>query len=487
MAKKVNINWLFNRNLWLLLFLFLFAVSILYMFSGNYIFFFLFALSIGGMLSICWYQYLKPFGFRVFETSITIFCICLALFSDIVLQKQNKVFARLYEKENPISFESFCRIGSMPAPVVIFALDNSGSMEEKISNDLLDSTFVERFVRFKKTINNIVELNSSDTNATYLNYYKAKLCNDLLSLKGRSATFSLLIIGDEIKKLYCENKTDSLTINQVIKDIYSGKILTNTTSNTDFDIFFNNLNKKTNIPQKDIYEISKYTLCIYSDFEHDTRRKKNSRFRQEIARIQRNREELRNKSALFYMFTTGSSNKENGVYSILRDSINEFENWNTLYSDELIPLQTIFIKSPLAFYYESPYECKEVSTIFTLFNNNEKTSDGITIHLTKNTDIRKQFRLIAEKDTLLLATKPNLIKGNVAEVCYSGHIPTQYPFVELVVEKDRIRYYIEPVFFRELPKFMGWFLPLLLFFIFGSLCVIVQKEYEAYPLKMTNK
>lgn len=147
------------------------------------------------------------------------------------------------------------------------------------------------------------------------------------------------------------------------------------------------------------------------------------------------------------------------VKKLLEEVVPDFNKKNiSMFNNDHILLSRQETEKPIRFYYRSYLYEKELETFISF-----EKKDDIDIRINYNgndRNFRQEF--FGNEKRLSHNNKKIPLKNNELHLTMKGHIPFQYPYsnAELVVNDNKQEYYAKIVFFKELPEFLKWTIPL---------------------------
>jgi hypothetical protein len=202
------------------------------------------------------------FGIISIISSLAFFAtLCIALFSNNAIYQLDNIF------DKQITIDIGKEFKNKNEPHIIFAFDettynDSPTIDESNGNDdlpVLYNTYINKIQRF---CNITPELK----NITYREFFKAKLCSDLIDFMEYNSTFSIYVIGNKIEEIVSESRFTEKDIRQAINKLYSELY---DSDKTDFKQFYHTMHLTIQQFELQKEEFVKYVLYAYSDFVHD--------------------------------------------------------------------------------------------------------------------------------------------------------------------------------------------------------------------------
>jgi hypothetical protein len=213
------------------------------------------------------------------------------------------------------------------------------------------------------------------------------------------------------------------------------------------------------------HEKSEYTLFVFSDFLHDipqgsSREKEEDKINEQLKRFKNNHSFS---NLYFANIENHKKDIEIDIKPLIENVLNP-EDYKIINFEEVLPYKIDNILEPpsMKFFYSSHLFSKELKS--TIVSDSTKKIKFYIEHKNKDQDKRQEFFYQQNGVPILLSdtTTIDISKEFPVHFTMKGHIPFQYPFAELVVEDItmHIERKFEIVFFKELPPFLCWIIPL---------------------------
>ena len=228
----------------------------------------------------------------------------------------------------------------------------------------------------------------------------------------------------------------------------------------------------------DSYEKSKYTFIFLSDYLHDFKSKE-----KEIEEIKECFKEIEQYSIFSNLYIISEDIKPyEGAISI-KEIVQDIGNFNKQFininSDEYY-ISKVKRENPFIFHYSSYLFSNSPKTTMDFGQLETDKKIKLKVKDCKFTeDDRQDFFYVFDCDTTRFHSENfNSLtlkkEKNKIDFLMKGHIPSQYPLVELVVRDvdQHIEYWQEIVFFKELPKDFKWII-LLFFGLLGLYLILL--------------
>ncbi len=448
---------------------------------------FFYGIVIGCLIFILWKTFFKnfPSWAKVITWIFSFISILITIVPDIFYDSFSDVVDNLNDKSNSISLSEELCDSSANKHLVIFAIDKTKySNTEDISKTQKDA-YIRYINSIQRVYKNVPYIDLSK-DISYVEFFKAKLCSDLVYLKDTPGKFLVYLIDEDTKRLINEPLpfTEEYITNAIIT-LFSVDFTVTPEAETDLEDFYINIISVTgedNTFNQNYF--TKYVLYAYSDFVHDKRKVEG--FQDEVDNINRYQELLKNKCIIQNLYViphkVGETNRRS---YILNEKIENPFYKNIIFADKYNP---IFYEEDYARYHKIKYLTHKFYTNIqgACSPNLSFLSNRSYIRLTKSLMEGQQIHLNVENRLIFLHDKFQLISKGIVPIQLGTFLPSDKSdiFLDIAIDKG-IHGIVKLEFKQSYPKFLKWVLPLFClmsgFLLVLSICIRKRNLNELNP------
>ncbi|MDR0894526.1 MAG: hypothetical protein LBN06_04410 [Prevotellaceae bacterium] len=376
----------------------------------------------------------------------------------------------------------------------IFIVDQSGSVETQKVDEKDIKYWQKKVMETRWVDGEEYPIKKRDGHYRYSSIIKARLkrllfelnaLNEKGTIKGKYSIISFS--GNSHKKFPTEIPIGINELKQTFDTVdtyeFKGK-------DTNFIDLLEHIQEKYCNQSNENAKIAKYTFVFLSDYIHDfPNDKNNDNDRHRIVSLLK---DLRQHSLFLNFYIDNqkevslSDTTSTVRISKLFDKIEGLDYQTIALNDSSLFIDKIALSKPLLFHHASYlFDSIRINIKF----NEEYSDRDLSVRLKYNTngDKRQTFyilqqgnhipqRLYSDGDEFLSKIR----KGDTLSIIMKGHIPTRYPFTELVItdSKKHLQYSFEIVLLKFLPQFYYWVIPIffmLLGWYIALLCAPIKK------------